>query len=163
MSEQSVDAAGADPRDEGSSAPGTPVRVSRTGEHAFTAVNERGAQVAIGREGMPGSFTPGELLLAAIAGCSAVTSENLLVRRLGADAAITVDADRSKTADDKHRFASVQTQLRAALDEVDDGEQREKLVAAVERAIAKYCTVSRTVEEGTPIHLDIADGRDPEA
>ncbi|MHA6804892.1 OsmC family protein [Salinifilum ghardaiensis] len=167
MSEQSAAAAGTESPGTGAGgasggAAGTPVRVTRTGEHAFTAVNERGAEVAIGREGAPGAFTPGELLLAAIAGCSAVTGENLLVRRLGEDAEITVDADRTKNPEDKHRFATVRTQLRAALDEIDDAEEREKLVAAVQRAIAKYCTVSRTVAEGTPIHLDIADARGAE-
>ena len=59
---------------------GTPVEVTRTGQHAFMAVNPRGGKVAIGREDAADSFTPGELLLAAIAGCSALTGENLLVR-----------------------------------------------------------------------------------
>lgn len=145
---------------EGGSAGGTPVRVTRSGEHWFTAVNERGAAVDIGREGMSGSFTPGELLLAAVAGCSAVTTENLLVRRLGADAEIAVDADRTKSAADKHRFATVETQLHAALDQIDDTEERAKIVAAVHRAIGKYCTVSRTVEQSTPVHLDVVEHAD---
>ncbi|MGP4015624.1 OsmC family protein [Saccharopolyspora sp. 5N708] len=130
----------------------TPVEVTRTGQHTFTATNPRGGQVTIGRDGAPEAFTPGELLLAAIAGCSAVTSENLLVRRLGEDAKITVHADRTKTPEDKHKFASVQIDFDVDLSGIDDAD---KLVEAVRRAIEKYCTVSRSVEEGTPIELSV--------
>ncbi|MBB5152718.1 OsmC family protein [Saccharopolyspora phatthalungensis] len=133
----------------------TPVEVTRTGQHVFTATNPRGAEVAIGPEDAPGAFTPGELLLAAIAACSAVTSENLLVRRLGEDAKVTVHADRTKTPEDKHKFASVQVSLDVDLSGFEDGE-RGRLVDAVRRAIEKYCTVSRSVEEGTPIQMSIS-------
>ncbi|MCI2423549.1 OsmC family protein [Saccharopolyspora sp. K220] len=130
----------------------TPVEVTRTGQHTFTATNPRGAEVTIGRDGAPEAFTPGELLLAAIAGCSAVTSENLLVRRLGEDAKITVHADRTKTPEDKHKFASVQVEFNVDLSGIEDADQ---VVEAVQRAIEKYCTVSRSVEEGTPIELTL--------
>ncbi|RKT86657.1 Uncharacterized OsmC-related protein [Saccharopolyspora antimicrobica] len=132
----------------------TPVEVTRTGQHTFLATNPRGAQVAIGREDAPEAFTPGELLLAAIAACSAVTSENLLVRRLGEDAELTVHADRTKVPEDKHKFARVQVGFDVDLSAVE-GEDRTKLLEAVERAITKYCTVSRSVEEGTPIDLTL--------
>ncbi|MGW3469346.1 OsmC family protein [Saccharopolyspora sp. NPDC000995] len=130
----------------------TPVEVTRTGQHTFTATNPRGGEVTIGREDAPDAFTPGELLLAAIAACSAVTSENLLVRRLGEDAKVTVHADRTKVAEDKHKFASVQVSFDVDLSGVED---HGKLVDAVQRAIEKYCTVSRSVEEGTPIELSL--------
>ncbi|GAA4618319.1 OsmC family protein [Saccharopolyspora hordei] len=133
----------------------TPVEVTRTGEHTFVATNPRGGRVAIGREGAPDAFTPGELLLAAIAACSALTSENLLVRRLGEDAELTVHADRTKDPADKHRFARVQVGFDVDLGAVEDDDERAKLLDAVERAIGKYCTVSRSVEEGTPIDLTL--------
>lgn len=131
----------------------TPVEVTRTGEHTFSATNGRGAQVDIGRDGAPDAFTPGELLLAAIAGCSAVTSENLLVRRVGEEAPLQVRADRTTDPADPNRFASAQVTFDVDLDRVDP-EQRAKLSAAVQRAVERYCTVSRSVESGTPIHLE---------
>ena len=130
----------------------TPVEVTRTGEHTFTATNSRGAEVAVGRDGAPGAFTPGELLLAAVAACSAVTSENLFVRRIGEDAELVAHADRTKNPEDKHKFAEIQVSLEADLEGVDD---RDKLLNAVQRAIEKYCTVSRSVEESTPINLTL--------
>ncbi|MFC7343790.1 OsmC family protein [Saccharopolyspora griseoalba] len=128
--------------------------MTRSGEHRFVATNERGASVEIGRDGAEGAFTPGELLLAAVAGCSAVTSENLLIRRLGEDAPLTVRADRTKTPEDKHKFAAIQAAFDVDLSAVPE-DDRDKLVDAVERAIAKYCTVSRSVEESTPIELTL--------
>ncbi|MGW5643808.1 OsmC family protein [Saccharopolyspora sp. NPDC003752] len=133
----------------------TPVEVTRTGPHTFTATNPRGGEVTIGREDAPDAFTPGELLLAAIAACSAVTSENLLVRRLGEDAKVTVHADRTKVPEDKHKFASVQVGFDVDLSGIEDDGERGKVVDAVRRAIEKYCTVSRSVEEGTPIELTL--------
>ncbi|MDI2027365.1 OsmC family protein [Saccharopolyspora sp. TS4A08] len=130
----------------------TPVEVTRTGEHTFTATNSRGAEVAVGRDGAPGAFTPGELLLAAVAACSAVTSENLFVRRIGEDAKLVAHADRTKNPGDDHKFAEIQVSLEADLDDVDN---RDKLLSAVRRAIENYCTVSRSVEESTPITLTL--------
>lgn len=139
---------------------GTPVRVERAGEHVFTARNTQGAEVRVGQVATHDTFTPGELLLAAIAGCSAVTSENLVVRRVGEDAALTVDADRDKDPADPHRFSDVRVELSAALESIADEAERAKTVDALTRAINKYCTVSRSVTEGTPIHLDVARTND---
>jgi len=133
---------------------GTPVEVTRTGQHAFMAVNPRGGKVAIGREDAADSFTPGELLLAAIAGCSALTGENLLVRRLGQDAELTVRADRTKSPEEPHKFASVQVSFNYDLSGLSEPE-RSKLVETVQRAVDKYCTVSRSVTEGTPVEVDL--------
>ena len=133
---------------------GTPVEVTRSGEHRFVATNERGASVEIGRDGAEGAFTPGELLLAAVAGCSAVTSENLLVRRLGEDAPMTVRADRTKNPEDEHKFAAIEAAFDVDLAAIPEND-RAKLVEAVERAIERYCTVSRSVTESTPITLTL--------
>ncbi|GAA0515137.1 OsmC family protein [Saccharopolyspora thermophila] len=133
----------------------TPVETTRTGQHTFTATNPRGAQVTIGRDGAPGAFTPGELLLAAIAGCAALTGENLLVRRIGEDAGFTVHADRRKAPEDPNKFSSVQITFDVDLSVIEDEGERGRLVDAVRRAIEKYCTVSRSVEEGTPIDLTL--------
>ncbi|MDQ3579471.1 MAG: OsmC family peroxiredoxin, partial [Actinomycetota bacterium] len=69
-----------------------PVEVVRTSAHLFVARNNRGAEVPIGRVGQTGSFTPVELLLAAAAGCGAVTAEELVLRRTGEEIHFQVDA-----------------------------------------------------------------------
>lgn len=131
----------------------TPVEVRRSGQQSFTATNGRGGRVAIGVDGAPDSFTPGELLLAAIAGCSAVTSENLVTRRLGESAEVTVHADRSKDPADPHRFSEVRVSFDVDLSVLENVDDREKLIGLVRRAIEQQCTVSRSVEQGTPIDV----------
>ncbi|MDR7303338.1 OsmC family protein [Haloactinomyces albus] len=132
----------------------TPVEVRRSSQQRFVASNERGGEVAIGPDGAPDAFTPGELLLAAIAGCSGLTGEQLLIRRVGETAPLAVHADRDKDPQDPHKFSSVQVSFDVDLSGVDSAE-REKLVTAVNSAIARLCTVSRSVEEGTPISVSL--------
>lgn len=132
----------------------TPVEVRRSGEHTFVATNGRGGEVTIGRDGVLDGFTPGELLLAAIAGCAGVTAETLITRRVGEDAEVVVRADRTKPEDDPHIFDGVQTRFDLDLSALD-AEERTKLVELVHRAIEKNCTVSRTVVKGAPVSIEV--------
>ncbi|EOD63310.1 OsmC family protein [Amycolatopsis vancoresmycina] len=125
------------------------LEVERTGEHAFVGRNERGAEVRLGRKGAEGAFSPAELLQIAAAGCSAVTAEELIVRRIGEDAKfrVNVTADRREGAaelDAVHVAFDVDVSTLAA-------DQREALAGAVDRAIERLCTVSRTLKKGIPV------------
>ncbi|KZB83842.1 OsmC family protein [Amycolatopsis regifaucium] len=125
------------------------LEVQRDGEHRFVGRNERGAEVRIGRKGAEGAFSPAELLQIAAAGCSAVTAENLITRRIGEDSTFRV----SVTAD-RREDASELDGVHVAFD-VDvsslSGEDREALAAAVDRAIERLCTVSRTLKKGISV------------
>ncbi|WP_410567937.1 OsmC family protein [Amycolatopsis sp. cmx-4-61] len=125
------------------------LEVERTGEHAFVGRNERGAEVRLGRKGAEGAFSPAELLQIAAAGCSAVTAEELITRRIGEDAEfrVTVTADRREGAselDAVHVAFDVDVSTLAP-------DQREALAGAVDRAIERLCTVSRTLKKGIPV------------
>lgn len=130
------------------------LEIERTGSHVFTARNARGASVRVGRTGAEGAFTPGELLQLAAAGCAAVTAEELLVRRVGEDApfVVTVGNDRRPGS---HEYDALHVVVDVDLDGLDDA-ARARLEGAVRTAIARECTVSRTVERGTPVTLDFA-------
>ncbi|MFF1611764.1 OsmC family protein [Amycolatopsis sp. NPDC058278] len=125
------------------------LEVERTGEHAFVGRNERGAEVRLGRKGAEGAFSPAELLQIAAAGCSAVTAEELITRRIGEEAKfrVAVSADRREGAselDAVHVAFDVDVSTLAA-------DQREALAGAVDRAIERLCTVSRTLKKGIPV------------
>jgi uncharacterized OsmC-like protein len=125
------------------------LEVQRDGQHAFTGRNDRGAEVKLGRAGAEGAFSPAELLQIAVAGCSAVTAEELITRRVGADAKfrVAVTADRREGAselDAVHVAFDVDVSALPA-------EQREALAGAVDRAIERLCTVSRTLKKGIPV------------
>jgi uncharacterized OsmC-like protein len=131
----------------------TGLTVERIGTHDFIGRNDRGATVRIGRKGAPGSFTPGELLQIATAGCSAVTVEELVTRRAGDDARLvaTVDHDR---APDAREYERLRVTVRADLSFLDE-DTRERVVQAMNAAVRRQCTVSRTVERGAPVELAI--------
>jgi uncharacterized OsmC-like protein len=125
------------------------LEVQRDGQHSFVGRNERGAEVRLGRTGAEGAFSPAELLQIAAAGCSAVTAEELITRRVGEDAKfrVTVNADRREGAselDAVHVAFDVDVSTLAA-------DQREALAGAVDRAIERLCTVSRTLKKGIPV------------
>jgi uncharacterized OsmC-like protein len=63
----------------------TDLWVERTGIRRYTGRSSRGAEVLIGSETDEGVFTPGELLKIALAGCSGLSSDQPLRRRLGDD------------------------------------------------------------------------------
>lgn len=125
------------------------LEVQRTGEHEFVGRNERGAEVRLGRKGAEGAFSPAELLQVAAAGCSAVTAEDLITRRVGDDSKFRVEV----TAD-RREGASELDAIHVAFD-VDvsglDAHDREALATAVDRAIERLCTVSRTLKKGIPV------------
>ncbi|MFE0024298.1 OsmC family protein [Amycolatopsis sp. NPDC059021] len=125
------------------------LEVQREGKHVFVGRNERGADVRLGRKGQEGVFSPAELLQIAAAGCAAVTAEELITRRVGEDSKfrVGVTADRREDAwelDAVHVAFDVDV---AAL----DADQREALAGAVDRAIERLCTVSRTLKKGIPV------------
>ncbi|MEV4145033.1 OsmC family protein [Amycolatopsis sp. NPDC049691] len=125
------------------------LEVQRDGQHSFVGRNDRGAEVRLGRNGAEGAFSPAELLQIAAAGCSAVTAEELVTRRVGEDAKfrVTVSADRREGAselDAVHVAFDVDVSTLAA-------DQREALAGAVDRAIERLCTVSRTLKKGIPV------------
>jgi putative redox protein len=134
------------------------LRVERTALGRFTAVNERGGRIpfATGTDDRD-EFTPIELLLAAIAGCTALDVDALTSRRAEPESfAVDVHADKIR---DEHgnRLTDIEVTFRVAFPEGADGDAaRDVLPEAVRRSHDRLCTVSRTVEVGVPIVAHIA-------
>ena len=131
----------------------TPRRVSveRTSSGRFSAVNERGGRVIFGK-GDGDDFTPTELLLAAIGGCTAIDVDILTSRRADpASFAVAVEADKIRD-DEGNRLTDIAVTFRVRFPDGPDGDAaREVLPEAVQRSHDRICTVGRTVELGTPI------------
>lgn len=126
------------------------IELRRVGEHEFVATNDRGASVRIGRKGQEGSFSPVELLVAAAAGCAAVTSETLILRRTGGDElSATADAVQSESGNE---VLSVPVVLHYDLSAVDDPEALETVVR---RAVEQFCTVTRTLKQSATSPLQL--------
>ena len=134
----------------------TQLWVERTGIRRFTGRSDRGAQVLIGSVTDEGVFTPGELLKIALAGCSGLSSDEPLRRRLGDDfpAVIRVSGDVDR---EQERYPALRETLEIDLSGFSD-QDKERLVVVVNRAIEGACTVGRTLQSGTEITFDIAGG-----
>ena len=129
--------------------------MERTGIHRYTGRSSRGAEVLIGSESDEAVFTPGELLKIALAGCSGLSSDQPLRRRLGDDyrAVIRVagPADR-----DEERYPRLTETLEIDLTGLSDGD-KERLLLVINRAIDGVCTVGRTLKAGAEIAFEVAD------
>jgi uncharacterized OsmC-like protein len=129
------------------------VRLERTGLGRFTAVNERGGRLAFTTgAGDSDEFTPTELLLVAIGGCTALDVDSLTSRRAEPDSYV-VEVQASKIRDDHgNRLTDIAVTFRVAFPHGHDGDAaREVLPGAVKVSHDRLCTVSRTVEVGTAI------------
>ncbi|MEV0710765.1 MULTISPECIES: OsmC family protein [Nocardia] len=133
------------------SAEPTTLWAERTGTREYTGRSSRGAEVLIGSQGVPGRFTPGELLKIALAACSGLSADFPLSRRLGDnfDATIRVSGDPDR---ENEVYPQLDEVFELDLSELDD-EARERLLVTVTRAIDKVCTVGRTLKSGTKVTL----------
>ncbi len=125
--------------------------VERLAAGRFTAVNSRGGRIAFGT-GSDEDFTPTELLLIAIGGCTAIDVDILTSRRAEPESfEIAVDADKVRDETGNH-LADVEVTYRIRFPAGPDGDRaRAILPEAVRRSHERLCTVGRTVERATPI------------
>ncbi len=127
------------------------VRLERVKNGRYTAVNDRGGTISLGT-GDGTDFTPVDLLLAAIGGCTAIDVDALTSRRAEPDSfEIAIDAE--KVRDDKgNHLTDIAVTFRIAFPAGEQGDKaRELLPDAVRKSHDRLCTVSRTVELGTPV------------
>jgi putative redox protein len=127
------------------------VTVERIANGVFTATNTRGGQLRFGT-GSGTDFTPTELLLAAIGGCTAIDVEILTSRRAEPETfEVGVGAEKIRDADG-NRLADIEVTFRIAFPAGEKGDEaRAILPDVVKKSHDRLCTVGRTVETGTPI------------
>jgi putative redox protein len=127
------------------------VRLERIENSSYTVTNDRGGQLRIGH-GEGTDFTPVDLLLAGIGGCTAIDVDILTSRRAEPDAfEVTVDAEKVRDENGNHLTDIVVT-FRVRFPEGEQGDKARALLPdAVSKSHDRLCTVSRTVELGTPI------------
>ena len=130
--------------------------LERVAAGTFATANNRGGRLVIGSGAGP-DFTPVELLLAAIAGCTAIDVDILTSRRAEPDSfEISVDAEKVRDEAGNH-LQNIEVTYRLTFPAGDAGDQaRAILPEAVRRSHERLCTVSRTVELPTPVATRIA-------
>lgn len=123
------------------------IELVRDSAHRFTATNARGGTVRMstGDDGDT-DFTPVELLLAAIAGCSAIDVDYITEKR-GEPTSFEVSCAADKVRDDDgNHLRDVEVSFRVTFAEGPEGDAaRAMLPKAVQMSHDRLCTVSRTV------------------
>ena len=129
------------------------IRMSRSGTGTYVVTNARGGTISIG-SGESDDFTPVELFLTAIAGCSAVDVD-FITSRLAEPTEFTVTAGGEKLRDEHgNHMGDIEVSFRVRFPRGADGDKaRERLPRAIDQSHDRLCTVSRSVQLGTPIHM----------
>ncbi|MFI6499039.1 OsmC family protein [Nonomuraea typhae] len=126
------------------------VRVERTDDGGFRATNARGAEVKIGGGDEEGVFTPVELLLAAVGGCNIVTVEPLTAQRGHQLIRLAMTVESEKVEPNLLGPVTVTYDVEVPSEKAD-----EVYRAVAHRVHEKYCTVSRSLSEGTEVRLEL--------
>jgi putative redox protein len=127
------------------------VRLQRIENSRYIASNDRGGQIRISG-GQGTDFSPVDLLLAAIGGCTAIDVDILTSRRAEPEAfEIGIDAEKVRDTDGNH-LTDLLVTFRISFPDGEAGDNARALLPdAVKKSHDRLCTVSRTVELGTPI------------
>ena len=133
------------------------VELTRTGPSRYRATNVRGTTLQIG-DGSSDDFTPVELLLVALAGCTALTVDPLVARRAEP---VTFDvhtrADKIRDELGNH-LVDLLMRFDVAFPEGEAGERARALLPdAIHKAETRLCTVSRTLALGVEAEVQIDD------
>ena len=131
------------------------VSIERTAPSEFLLTNSGGGQVTI-NTGEGSGFTPVELLLAAIGGCTAIDVDILTSRRAEPQS-FTVDVEATKVRDgDGNHLADIEVIFKVVFPDGEAGDAaRAILPDAVRKSHERLCTVGRTVQLGAAIATKI--------
>ena len=127
------------------------IDLRRIGEGRYQATNRRGGVLPIG-SGEGTDFTPVELLLAAIAGCSAIDVDLITGKRATPDE-FDVRAEGHKVRDEHgNHLVGLKVTFEVRFPEGEGGDRaREVLPRALRQTRDRLCSVGRTVALGEPI------------
>ena len=133
------------------------VSMSRLEKGLYEVRNVRGGTMRLGGGGDSEDFTPVELLLAAIAGCSATDVDYITSKRVD-PVEFTVEGAGEKVRDDAgNAMAGLEVTFTVRFPDGPDGDRaREMLPKAIAMSHDRLCTVTRTVVRGTPVESQLA-------
>jgi putative redox protein len=134
------------------------VDIERASVGRYTVHNVRGGSLTVGTADDE-TFSPVELLLAAIGCCTAIDVDLVTSRRAEPTRfTVAVTGDKIRDGGGGNRMENLAVTFTVAFPTGADGDTaREALPRLVRLSHDRLCTVSRTVELGTPVSIDLAD------
>lgn len=130
--------------------------LTRRDKGHYTATNPRGGTIPVSG-GDNDDFTPVELLLAGVAGCTAIDVDHLTARRAEPEG-FEVEVEAEKVADEHgNHLRDIVVTFRVTYPDGDGGDAaRAILPDIVAKSHDRLCTVSRTVMLGAGVRTVIA-------
>jgi putative redox protein len=131
------------------------VDIERTSAGRYIVRNARGGAIQVGSGG-DDDFSPVELLLAALGGCSAIDVDLATSRRTEPDE-FRVRVTGDKIQDESgNRMENLRIEFTVTFPAGEEGDAARKVLPRAMRiSHDRLCTVSRTVERGTPVAIAI--------
>ena len=135
------------------------IGLTKIGKGRWKATNARGGETFVGGGGDDPDFTPLELLLAAIAACSAADVDAITRKRAAAQSFdVTTSGDKVRDERGNH-LVNLAVTFDVTFPEGEGGDAaRAVLPRSLEQTRDRLCTVGRTVQIGEPIAYRLADG-----
>ncbi len=126
------------------------VQIERIAAGRYRATNVRGGEIVFGSGDT--DFTPVELLLAALGGCTGIDVD-IATSRHAEPTEFTVTASGNKVSDEAgEHLTNLEVRFHVTFGDGDAADRaRTILPRAARTSHDKLCTVSRTIELGTPV------------
>ena len=133
------------------------VEINRIRKGLYEATNRHGVKMVFGHDNTQ-NFSAVELLLTAIAGCSG-TDVDFITSKRSEPASFKLNIFGEKVRDEagKNHVANISLTFDISFPEGEEGDAaRAVLERSVHQSHDRLCSVSQTVERGTPINIEIA-------
>ena len=132
------------------------IEMTRLEKGRYEATNTRGGRLVLGQGGTDEAFSPVELLLVAIAGCGAIDVDFITAKR-AEPTRFDVRMRGDKIRDEQgNRMTNLVLTFDVEFPDDEAGRAAyDVLPRAVRQSHDRLCTVSRTVELGTPVESRI--------
>lgn len=134
------------------------VDITRIDKGVYEAVNGHGVRLVYSHDNTK-TFSPVDLLLTAIAGCSGIDVDFITGKR-AEPTSFTMHVSGEKVRDEagRNHVTDLSVTFDITFPEGEEGDPaRGVLARAVQQSHDRLCSVSQTVERGTPIAVRIAD------
>jgi putative redox protein len=133
------------------------VDITRISKGLYEATNRHGVKMVFGHDNTK-SFSAVELLLTAIAGCSGTDVDFITSKRSEPSSfKLHVSGDKVRDETGKNHVANISVTFDITFPEGEEGDAaRSVLERSVHQSHDRLCSVSQTVERGTPIKVEIA-------
>lgn len=135
------------------------VDISRLAKGVYVATNRHGVKMVFGHDNTQ-MFSPVELMLTAIAGCSGTDIDFITSKRAEPSSfSLRITGEKMRDEAGKNHVANISFTVDIDFPEGEEGDAaRAVLERSVHQSHDRLCSVSQTIERGTPIAVEIVDG-----